>query len=115
LLLAGVGIYGLMAFAVAQRTNEIGLRLALGASRPDVIWLILKEASLLASIGLAIGLLGSVMVGRTMRTTLYGVGAIDFSVIVSVGVILFGTALIASYLPARRAAKIDPMRALRTE
>jgi predicted permease len=115
LLLAAVGIYGLMAFAVAQRTNEIGLRLALGASRPHVIWLILKEASLLAAIGLAIGLLGAVMVGRTMRTTLYGVGAIDFSVIISVGVILFGTALIASYLPARRAARIDPMRALRTE
>jgi putative ABC transport system permease protein len=115
LLLAAVGIYGLMAFAVAQRTNEIGLRLALGASRVNVIWLILKEASLLAAIGLGIGLAGSVFVGRTMRSTLYGVGAMDFSVIVSVGVILFVTALFASYLPARRAAGIDPMKALRTE
>jgi predicted permease len=115
LLLAAVGIYGLMAFAVAQRTNEIGLRLALGASRVNVIWLILKEASLLAAIGLGIGLAGSVFVGRTMQTTLYGVGAMDFSVIVSVGVILFVTALFASYLPARRAAGIDPMKALRTE
>ena len=97
LLLAAVGIYGLMAFAVSQRTNEIGLRLALGASRLQVIGLILNEASLLAAIGLGIGLVGSVLVGRTMRTTLYGVGAIDFSVIVSVGVILFGAALFASY------------------
>lgn len=115
LLLAAVGIYGLMAFAVAQRTNEIGLRLALGASRVNVIWLILKEASLLAGIGLVIGLAGSAMVGRTMRTTLYGVGATDFSVILSVGVILFVTALFASYLPARRAARIDPMKALRMD
>jgi putative ABC transport system permease protein len=115
LLLAAVGIYGLMAFAVTQRTNEIGLRLALGSSRLQVIWLILKEASLLAAIGLGIGLAGSVLVGRTMQTTLYGVGAIDLSVIVSVGVILFGAALLASYLPARRAAMIDPMKALRTD
>jgi putative ABC transport system permease protein len=115
LLLAAVGIYGLMAFAVSQRTQEIGLRLALGAGKNRVLWLILKEASLLAIVGLGIGLGGSVLVGRTMRATLYGVGAMDFSVIVSVGVILFFTALLASYLPARRAASIDPMRALRTD
>ena len=115
LLLAAVGIYGLMAFAVAQRTNEIGLRLALGATRVHVIWLILREASLLAALGLGIGLVGSVLVGRTMRSTLYGVGAMDLSVIVSVGMILFVTALFASYLPARRAARIDPMKALRTD
>jgi putative ABC transport system permease protein len=114
LLLAAVGIYGLMAFAVSQRTQEIGLRLALGAGKNRVTFLILKEASLLAIVGLGIGLGGSVLVGRTMRTTLYGVGAVDFSVIVLVGVILFFTALLASYLPARRAASIDPMQALRT-
>jgi putative ABC transport system permease protein len=115
LLLAAVGIYGLMAFAVSQRTSEIGLRLALGATRVHVIGLILKEASLLAAIGLAIGLGGSVFVGRTMRTTLYGVAAMDFSVIVSVGLMLLGTAVFASYWPARRAAMIDPMQALRDE
>jgi putative ABC transport system permease protein len=115
LLLAAVGIYGLMAYAVSQRTQEIGLRLALGASRLRVIWLILREASLLATIGLGVGLMGSVLVGRMMRSTLYGVGAMDFSVIVSVAVVLFGTALFASYLPARRAAAIDPMQALRTD
>jgi putative ABC transport system permease protein len=115
LLLAAVGIYGLMAFAVAQRTNEIGLRLALGATRPHVIWLILREASLLAGIGLGIGLAGAALVGRTMHSTLYGVGAMDFYVTVSVGMMLFVTALLASYLPARRAARIDPMKALRMD
>jgi putative ABC transport system permease protein len=115
LLLAAVGIYGLMAFGVAQRTQEIGLRLALGAGKPGVIRLILREASLLAAVGLGIGLAGSVFVGRTMRTTLYGVAAMDFAVIVSVAVILFLTAMLASYLPARRAASIDPMQALRTD
>jgi putative ABC transport system permease protein len=115
LLLAAVGIYGLMAYAVSQRTQEIGLRLALGSSKGRVIWLVLQEASLLAAIGLGIGLVGSVFVGRTMRSELYGVGAMDFSVIMSVGVILFLTALFASYWPARRAASIDPMQALRTD
>ena len=70
---------------------------------------------LLAAVGLAVGFGGAVLVGRTMRSTLYGVGAIDASVIVAVGVILFVTALFASYLPARRAAMIDPMKALRTD
>jgi putative ABC transport system permease protein len=115
LVLAAVGIYGLMAYAVSQRTQEMGLRIALGASRVQVIWLILREASLLAVVGLGIGLAGALLVGRTMRTTLYGVGTMDFSVILSVAVILFGTALFASYLPARRAALIDPMKALRTD
>ncbi len=115
LLLAAVGIYGLMAFAVSQRTQEIGLRLALGAGRHRVIWLILKDASLLAAAGLGIGLAGAMLVGRTMRTTLYGVGAIDLSVILTVALILLGTALISSYLPARRAATIEPMQALRTD
>jgi putative ABC transport system permease protein len=115
LLLAAVGIYGLMAFGVAQRTQEIGLRLALGAGKLGVIWLILREACLLAAVGLGIGFAGSVLVARTMRTTLYGVAAMDFAVIVSVAVILFFTAMFASYLPARRAASIDPMQALRTD
>jgi ABC-type antimicrobial peptide transport system permease subunit len=81
----------------------------------NVIGLILKEASLLAVIGLVIGLIGSVFVGRTMRTTLYGVGTMDFAVIAVVGVILLCTALFASYWPARRAAMTDPMQALRNE
>lgn len=115
LLLAAVGIYGLMAFLVSNRISEMGLRMALGASRVNVIGLILKEASMLALIGLALGLVGSVFVGRAMRTTLYGVAAMDFSVILTVGLILLATALFASYWPARRAALTDPMQALRIE
>ena len=115
LLLAAIGIYGLMAFAVSQRTQELGVRLALGSSKARVIRLILREASILALVGLAMGLLGSVFVGRMMQSTLYGVSAIDYSVIVSVAIILFMTAIFASYLPARRAASINPMVALRTD
>src|SRR5271170_6077524 len=115
LLLAAVGIYGLMAYTVSQRTQEIGIRLALGAGRNGVTSLILREASLLACIGLGIGVGGALLVGRTMQTTLYGVGAMDFSVLLAVTAILFLTALLASYLPARRAASIEPMQALRTD
>ncbi len=115
LVLAAVGIYGLMAFAVSQRTQEIGLRIALGASQQNVMSLIIREGSLLALIGLGIGVAGAVLVGRTMQATLYGVGSLDISVILSVAVLLFLTALFASYLPARRAASIDPMAALRTD
>jgi putative ABC transport system permease protein len=115
LVLAAVGIYGLMAFAVSQHTQEIGLRIALGASQRNVMRLIIREGSVLALIGLGIGVVGAVLVGRTMQATLYGVGALDISVILSVAVLLFLTALLASYLPARRAASIDPMAALRTD
>jgi putative ABC transport system permease protein len=115
LLLAAVGIYGLMAYSVSQRTQEIGLRLALGAGKSRVTLLILREASLLALIGLGIGVAGSMLVGRTMQTTLYGVGAMDLSVLLAVAAILLFTALLAAYLPARRAALIDPMQALRTD
>jgi predicted permease len=115
LLLAAVGIYALMAFAVSQRTQEIGLRLALGSGKGRVISLILRDASLLAVTGLVLGLAGAAIIGRIMRSTLYEVGAMDLWVLVSVAVVLLLTALLASYLPARRAASIDPMQALRTE
>jgi putative ABC transport system permease protein len=115
LLLAGVGIYGVMAFTVTQRTQEIGLRIALGASRANVTGLIVREGAILALIGLALGIGGAMLVGRTMQSTLYGVQALDLSVVASVTAVLFATALLASYLPARRAAEIDPVRALRTE
>lgn len=110
-----VGIYGLMAFAVSQRTQEIGLRMALGASQNHVLRLIVREASELTGVGLGLGFAGAVLVGRTMHATLYGVGTMDFSVIAAVAVVLFVTALLAAYLLARRAASIDPMQALRTD
>jgi putative ABC transport system permease protein len=115
LVLAAVGIYGLMAFTVSQRTQEIGLRIALGASRNNVTSLIVGEGSILALVGLGLGIGGAVLVGRTMQSTLYGVHALDLFVIASVTIVLLVTALLASYLPARRAAAIDPMQALRNE
>jgi len=79
LLLAGVGIYGVMAFTVAQREHEIGLRMALGASRNHVVNLVLKEALALAGIGLTVGLVGAYFVGRALHSTLYGIGSMDFA------------------------------------
>jgi putative ABC transport system permease protein len=115
LLLAAVGIYGVMAFVVAQRTHEIGLRIALGADQKQVVRLILKEGIVLSAIGLAVGLLGSCLAGRAMRGMWYGVGAIDYGAFSAVAVILFTTALLACFIPARRAARVDPMVALRYE
>jgi putative ABC transport system permease protein len=115
LLLAAVGIYGVMAFTVAQREHELGLRMALGASRGRVINLVIKEALTLAFIGLGIGLIGAYFVGRAMQSALFGVGKLDFGAVAAVALLLLGASLIASWLPARRAAAIEPMRALRTE
>jgi putative ABC transport system permease protein len=115
LLLAAIGIYGVMAFAVAQRTHEIGLRMALGASQDHVLKLILKEGVVLAAIGLGLGLVGACFVGRAMRGLLYGVGTIDVAAFSAVSVTLFVAALLACYVPANKAAKVDPMVALRYE
>lgn len=115
LLLAAVGIYGVMAFVVAQRTHEIGLRIALGADQKQVVRLILKEGIVLAAIGLAVGLLGACLAGRAMRGMWYGIGTIDYGAFSAVAVILFTTALLACFIPARRAARVDPMVALRYE
>jgi putative ABC transport system permease protein len=115
LLLASIGIYGVMAFIVSQRTQEIGLRIALGASRSNVTSLIVRQGTILAMIGLGFGIGGAVLVGRAMQSTLYGVATLDPFVIVSVAAILLATAVLACYMPARRAAGIDPMQALRTE
>jgi predicted permease len=115
LLLATVGIYGVMTFSVAQRTHEIGLRMALGAAREQVLAGIFKEGLVLALLGLAIGMGGAALVGRAMRGMLYGVGSFDLLAFVGVALVLFAAALIACYLPARRATKVDPMVALRYE
>jgi predicted permease len=115
LLLASVGIYGVMAFAVAERAHEFGVRLALGAARGQILGLVLREGVTLALLGLGFGLGGAYLVGRAMQSTLYGVSALDAGAFGLVAVALLVAALLACYLPARRAAKTDPMIALRTD
>jgi putative ABC transport system permease protein len=113
--LAAVGIYGVMAFAVGQRQHEIGVRMALGASRERVVRMILREGAILAGAGLVLGLVGAYFVGRAMRSTLFGVGTIDVTAFSAVGGILLIAAMVACYFPARRAAQVEPTRALRIE
>jgi putative ABC transport system permease protein len=115
LLLAMIGIYGVMSFAVAQRSNEISLRIALGADRTRIISLIMKEGALLAGIGLTIGLVGAYLIGRGMQSLLFNIAKIDYPVLVAVSVILLLAALAACLLAARRAASIDPMQALKSQ
>ncbi|HTS12320.1 MAG TPA: ABC transporter permease [Candidatus Limnocylindrales bacterium] len=115
LLLAALGIYGVMSFAVAQRTHEIGLRMALGAGTGRVLALVLREGMLLASMGLVLGLAGSYFVGRVMHSLFYNVGTIDATAFSAVALLLMSAALLACYVPAQRAARVDPMQALRQE
>lgn len=115
LLLATVGIYGVMSFSVAQRSHEIAIRMALGSSRNRVVRLVVREGLLLAGIGLGIGLIGAYFVGRVLQMVLFGVHALDVISFGSVGLLLLFAALLACYFPARRAASTDPMQALRGE
>jgi putative ABC transport system permease protein len=115
LILAAVGIYGVMAFAVTQRTHEFGVRMALGAQRSRVVSMVLKEGTVLAIVGSLIGLGGAYLVGRAMRSTLYGVGAFDVRAFIAVSVLLLAAALLACWFPARRASRIEPLEALRYE
>jgi putative ABC transport system permease protein len=115
LLLAALGVYGVMAFSVAQRAPEIGLRIALGAGRELVRRQILREGLTLAAGGLAGGVVGAYALGRAMQSTLFGIEAINVPVLLGVGAVLLASALLACYVPARRASAIDPMIALRQE
>jgi putative ABC transport system permease protein len=115
LLLSAVGIYGVMAFIVGQRRHEFGIRMALGAGRAQVLSLVLREGLLLAFIGIALGLAGAYMLGSAMQSTLYGVEAMDVGAFSIAAIVLLGSALLACYLPALRASRVDPMEALRHE
>ncbi|HXY32355.1 MAG TPA: ABC transporter permease [Gemmatimonadaceae bacterium] len=115
LLLAAVGVYGVMSFTVALRTRELGIRMALGAQRATVVRLVLRRGLTIVAIALATGLIGSFAAARLLRNQLFGVTATDPVTYVAVPLLLVGVALLACYLPARRAAKVDPVIALRSE
>jgi len=115
LVLACVGLYGVISYAVAQRTHEIGVRMALGAQPRDVLRLVIRQGMMLTFSGLLIGIAGGLAVTRVMNEMLFGVTATDAVTYVSVGGLLVVVALLACYVPARRATKVDPLTALRYE
>jgi putative ABC transport system permease protein len=115
LLLAGIGLYGLMAYGVSQRTHEIGIRMALGAQRSSVTRGVLVQGARLAVAGLAIGVIAALGLTRLLETLLFGVSPTDATTFAAVALVLGGVALLAAFIPARRAARVDPMVALRCD
>ncbi len=115
LLLTAVGLYGVMSYGVVQRTREIGVRMALGASRTSVLGLVLRQATTLVGTGLLLGSAGALLGARVMRTVLFGLGPWQPALLLAAASTVVGAALLATYLPARRAASVDPASALRTE
>jgi ABC-type antimicrobial peptide transport system permease subunit len=115
LLLAASGIYGVMSFVVAQRTHEVGLRIALGASKGQVLLLVMRKGMNTALLGTAIGFVGAYFVGRAMQGMWFGVAPLDLVRFAAVALVLVAAALLACYVPARRAATIEPLTALREQ
>jgi putative ABC transport system permease protein len=115
LLIAAAGIGGIMALAVNQRVHEIGIRMALGAGREKILGMVLGQGAALTGLGIAIGALGALGLSMAIKSLLFEVTPSDPLTFVCVAAVLIATAMVASYMPARRAARIDPMRALRSE
>ncbi len=113
LILAGVGVYGVMAYSVTRRIQEIGIRIALGAQQQDVLKLVLRHGVLLVASGIGLGVAGALGLTRSLSSLLYGIKPTDPLTFVAVALVLISVALMASYIPARRATKVDPMVALR--
>ena len=114
-LLAAIGIYGVMSYSVTQRSREIGIRLALGAAGSSVTAMVLRQGFTLVAIGVGIGLAGALLLTRALQALLFGVSANDPAVFASIVGFLAATAWLATYLPARRAARVDPLTTLRAE
>ncbi len=114
-LLAVIGLYGVMAYTVARRTREIGVRMALGAATTDVLWLVMREVLLLVGSGIVLGVIGAWYLSTAVRSQLYGLTPTDPLTIAAAALILGAVALLAGYIPARRATRVNPVRALRYE
>ena len=114
-MLAAIGLYGVMSYAVARRTREIGIRMALGAERGGVMWLVLKEVAVLALVGVGIGLAGAFYLTRQVQSQLFGLSPNDPATLVGAVMVLLAVALLAGFIPARRATTIDPLVALRAD
>jgi ABC-type antimicrobial peptide transport system permease subunit len=115
LVLTAIGIYGVLAYSVAQRTNEIGIRMALGAAQSNIFRLIVGQAMTLVAISVIIGLVGAFAATRLLNSMLYGVGASDPATFVAIVLLIAAVAFVAAWLPARRASRVDPVVALRAE
>ncbi len=115
MVLAAIGIYGVIAYSVTQRTREFGIRMALGAQRPQMLGMVLRQSLGVVLIGIVLGLVAAFAATRLLASMLYGVGANDILTYAAVVLLLSVAALLASYIPARRAMKVDPMVALRYE
>ena len=113
LALAVIGIYGVLAYFVAERRVELGIRLALGAERADLVRMVLRQGAVLVVSGIVIGLVAALVMSKLMSSLLYGVGVRDARTFILMPLVFLGVALLASYLPARRATKVDPVEALR--
>jgi ABC-type antimicrobial peptide transport system permease subunit len=114
-LLASIGLYGVMAYTVARRTREIGIRIAIGAARKDVLWLVMREVLTLLAIGVAVALPAAWILTQMVRSQLYGIEPADPVSIVTATLAIAAVAALAGYLPAYRATRVDPMHALRYE
>jgi putative ABC transport system permease protein len=115
LVLGTVGLYGMIGYSVMQRTREIGVRMALGADQRNVVLMILRQAGRIVALGVVVGVIGSLALGRLSANMLFGVASHDPLTLVAVVTILSAVALIACYIPARRASRVDPLIALRYE
>jgi ABC-type antimicrobial peptide transport system permease subunit len=114
-VLACIGLYGLISYTVSRRTNEIGIRMALGAERGNVLAMVLRESAGLVLVGIAIGIPATLGITRLITSMLFGIGAADPLTIVAAAILMLAVAALAGYIPARRASRVDPMVALRYE